>query len=111
MKNALAILALLPTPLWAQDWTQLSDDAAITAALSDRVIIFDAYTRQTFGAAGDTQFVTERLSNGRWAARGGQYCSTWPPSDIWDCYDFQVNGDRVRFISSDRSVSEGEFRK
>ncbi len=111
MKTITVLMSLLPSVLWAQEWVQLSDDAAITEALAGQVIVYDAYSLQHFGAEGDTQFVTERMSDGRWAARGGQYCSTWPPSDTWDCYDFQVNGDRVRFISSDRSVSEGAYQK
>lgn len=111
MKILVMSLAMLPTALWADDWVPLTDDAAITAALADRVVVYDAYTLQRFGAAGDTQYVTERMSRGRWAAREGQYCSTWPPSDAWYCYDLQINGDRLRFISADRSVSEGAYQK
>lgn len=105
------ILALLPSFGNAEGWTPLLDDEAVTEAIADRTIIYDAHTMQWFGASGATQYVTDRMAEGRWAARAGQYCSTWPPSDRWDCYDVQVNGDLVRFIASDRSVSEGKYRE
>lgn len=106
-----AILAISPTLVSAEDWTQLRDDAAIKDALSDQTLVYDAYTFQQFSADGATRYLTERVSDGRWAARGGQYCSVWPPSDVWTCYDFEVKGGQVRFISSDQSISVGTFRK
>lgn len=109
MKIYAGILMLLPGFAAAQDWEPLFDDVAIIEALSGRVVIYDEYTRQYFGPSGATQFITERSSDGRWAARGGQYCSTWPPSDTWTCYDFAVSGDQVRFTSADRSQSIGTF--
>lgn len=109
MRIFVILLALAPNFLAADEWKHLLTDEEIQQALADRVVRYDELTFQFFGAAGDTRFVTERASDGRWAARGGQYCSVWPPSDLWACYDFQVNGDRVRFISSDRSVSEGVY--
>ena len=111
MKAIIAILLVLASPAGAQDWTPLRDNAAIEAALTGERLIYDAYTFQHFGADGATQYVTERLSEGRWAARGGQYCSVWPPSDVWACYDVQARGDAVRFIGADRSISEGRFDK
>lgn len=90
----------------AQDW-ELQDDAGIQAALTNQTVVYDAYTLQTFDASGATQYVTERAADGRWAARGGQYCSTWPPSDTWECYDFYRDGNQVRFVAPDRSESVG----
>ncbi len=103
--------SLLPTLAIAEEWTPLFEDAAIQEALADRMVRYDALTYQIFGAAGDTQYITERASEGRWAARGGQYCSVWPPSDVWTCYDFAVSGNSVRFIGSDRSVSVGTYEE
>ena len=110
MFKALIFTATLaPTLVFAQDWTPLRDDAAIQEALEDRTVRYDTLTFQMFGAEGDTQFITERASEGRWAARGGKYCSVWPPSEVWTCYDFAVSGNLVRFIGSDRSVSIGTY--
>lgn len=106
----LAVMMVLASPAVAEEWTPVFDDVAITAALADRTLVYDAYTLQYFGAGGDTQYITDRASNGRWAARGGQYCSQWPPSDRWDCYDIQLLGDRVKFIGSDRTESIGTYR-
>lgn len=102
-------MVFLPSFAVGEEWVPLLQDDEIQEALNDRAVRYDALTFQYFNKDGSTRFITERSSDGRWAARGGQYCSVWPPSDIWTCYDFQVNGDRVRFISSDRSVSEGTY--
>ncbi len=106
MRMIALILLSLPGSAAAQDWV-LQDDAGIMAALGGKTVRYDAYTVQHFGRGGDTQFVTERAADGRWAARGDQYCSVWPPSDVWACYDFYVAGQDVQFIGSDRSVSQG----
>ena len=108
MRGLAVVLTALAGHAVAQDWQRLGDEA-IREALAGRTLIFDAYTFQTFAADGSTQFVTERASDGRWEARGGQYCSTWPPSDLWTCYDLERAGDRFRFIGPDRSVSEGAY--
>lgn len=110
-RTAIFLFSLVPVLAAAEDWVPLMVDEEIEAALSDRILRYDALTFQRFGAEGDTQFITERASDGRWAARGGQYCSVWPPSDVWTCYDFQVSGDQARFISSDRSISVGTFEE
>ena len=107
----LSVLALIPGVLSAEEWTPVTEDAAIVDALGGRTVRYDVLTFQFFDASGSTQFITERASDRRWAARGGQYCSIWPPSDIWTCYDFQAKGDQVRFISSDQSVSVGTYEK
>ncbi|WP_136659312.1 hypothetical protein [Nitratireductor sp. XY-223] len=43
---------------------------------------------QTFESNGDTVFTQgSRVSSGRWRVRDNLYCSTWPPSDAWRCYE------------------------
>lgn len=111
MMRAVAMMILLASPAVAEDWVLVLDDAGVTAALAGRTLIYDAYTQQTFGPDGDTTYITERASDGRWAARAGQYCSVWPPSDIWACYDLHLSGERVKFIGSDRSESIGTYAK
>lgn len=111
MKLGVLTLMMLPSAAISDEWVRLLTDEAVFEAIADRTIEYDAYTFQIFEAGGGTQYFTERMSEGRWAARAGQYCSTWPPSDTWACYDIQVNGERVRFIASDRSVSEGFYRE
>ena len=91
----------------AQDFAPVAEDAAITALLAGQVVVFDAYTYQSFGADGRTQFVTERMADGLWEARDGRYCSQWPPSERWDCYDLSVDGQDVRFTSDTGVTSAG----
>lgn len=105
-KTLIAVAITVAGAAAAQDWV-LQDDAGITAALGDKTVVYDAYTLQTFDAAGTTQFVTERAADGRWTARRGQYCSTWPPSAGWDCYDVYLSGNQVRFVGKDKSESVG----
>ncbi len=94
----------------ATAWEALTG-AQIEVALSGQTLVYDAHTLQHFRADGQTDYITERASTGRWAARGDQYCSTWPPSDTWTCYDVEAEGDAIRFISPDGSMSEGRFRE
>lgn len=109
LKRFAAILVLIPGCLFADEWMPITEDAEITQVLANQRVVYDLLTFQYFAADGATQFITERASDGRWAARGGQYCSQWPPSDLWTCYDFETRGLDVRFISADGSISEGRI--
>ena len=109
MRGLAVFLILCPTLVLAEAWVQLTTDDAIREALTGRTVRFDAYTIQHFNTAGQTRFVTERAADGLWEVRSGQYCSSWPPSVVWTCYDFAVNGDAVRFIGATGSVSEGRI--
>jgi hypothetical protein len=104
MRIVWMLLVLWPGAAFA--WERL-DDAGITAALSDRSLQYDQYTLQHFRKSGVTEYITERYSEGRWAARDGQYCSVWPPSDRWECYDVEAEGQSIRFIGSDGSIAQG----
>lgn len=104
-------LALLPISAQAEEWVVLDQNADIFAALEGQTVRYGPLTFQVFNADGDTQYITERFSEGQWEAREGRYCSVWPPSEIWTCYDFQQNGDRVRFISDGGVVSEGVYEE
>lgn len=104
------IVAGMLWPGAALAWEPLTGPA-ITEALSGQTLIYDALTFQTFHASGQTDHVTERVSSGRWDVRGDQYCSSWPPSETWTCYDMEAEGDRVRFVAADGSQSEGRFAR
>lgn len=107
----MAVMIALAGPAAAQGWEPVIDDQEIFETFAGRTVVYDAYTYQQFGADGDTRFVTERAADGVWAARDGQYCSQWPPSDLWDCYDVQLRGEEVKFIGRDKSESAGTFQK
>ena len=56
---------------------------------------------QSFSRSGYTAYAENRgmrPSSGNWKAINNQYCSQWPPSLGWDCYDLTVEGDKLTFI-------------
>lgn len=111
MYKVFLILMAMTTPIAAQEWQKL-DDAGIMDALSDRTLIYDNAS-QEFHKDGRTLYQAAAPSWGGWRASGGQYCSVWPPSSVWTCYDLEreVDGLRVRFTSSDGSNTIGTYRK
>lgn len=104
------LLIFAASAVTAEDWERL-DGPGIEAALTGKTLVYDGIARQTFGAGGETVYTTDRPSQGRWAVRAGQYCSVWPPSDTWACYDVARSGDggQIRFTASDRSSSVGLY--
>ncbi len=65
----------------------------INAALTDTTVYQYRSTsrpwRQYFAADGATPYYGSDgpVSHGKWQVRGDQYCSLWPPSSAWSCYD------------------------
>lgn len=78
--------------------------------LAGRSVDYDDAS-QFFAHSGETIYRRGDPSRGRWAERDGQYCSVWPPSDRWACYDLLVSDDgaRLRFIGPAGDVTEGRF--
>jgi hypothetical protein len=76
----------------------------IRAALSDHTVSGNADGKswqQTFQKGGATFYSQgDAVSNGRWDVRGDKYCSQWPPSEAWSCYDVTADGKTITFISS-----------
>ena len=48
-----------------------------------------------YRAAGDAP------SEGRWRVKSDRFCSQWPPSRAWVCYDIFLEGSLVSFVPSD----------
>ena len=61
-------------------------------------------------ASGRTLYNTGRDSWGYWQVRGDQYCSMWPPSDLWACYDMARRGDVLRFFGAAGDSTDGTLR-
>ncbi len=104
MWRLIAVLACLAGPLSAEGWQRL-DDAGI-AALAGLTLRYDTGW-QRFHASGRTLYNAGQDSWGSWAARGGRYCSQWPPADGWACYDVERQGNRIRFVGDSGDVTEG----
>lgn len=56
--------------------------------------------RQYFAADGATPYYGSNgpASHGKWQVRGDQYCSLWPPSNAWSCYDVTTRVENGRTI-------------
>ena len=83
MKGADSLTTLKGARVEGPDWAQSFDDGGATI-----------YTK------GGAQ------SQGRWDVRGDQYCSLWPPSDVWACYAMTIDTsdlahEQVTWISAD----------
>lgn len=89
-------------------WVRLSG-AEITQALTGKVLEYGKKW-QDFRASGRTLYFAGQESWGYWAVRGDQYCSMWPPSDLWACYDMMRHEDRLRFVGQNGDVTEGGYR-
>ncbi len=107
---ALTAFAILPATAMAEDWQTL-DAATLKSALLARVVVYDGGATQQFNPDGSTTYTADRPSTGAWRVDGPQYCSQWPPSDIWSCYDVarSANGLNIRFTAGDGSNSVGRY--
>ena len=108
VKLALLLGMLLPATLVAEEDWQAMDGAQIAAALTDRKVQY-AQAWQEFKASGRTLYNADQDSWGYWRVERDQYCSQWPPSDLWACYDMARAGDRLRFMGPSGDVTEGVY--
>lgn len=105
MRILVAVLASFPMIAWADGFKTL-DNAGIVATLTDQKLRYsDAW--QEFFLSGRTLYNGGRDSWGYWRAEGGQYCSQWPPSDVWACYDVQTDRTVIRFVGAGGTPMDG----
>lgn len=109
MRVIAVAVGLMISPVWAADWTAL-DGAGIAEALTGRSLDY-GHATQDFRASGGTDYFSGRPSTGRWEVRRDQYCSVWPPSDQWACYDVEMSADgmQVRFHVNGSDESIGTY--
>ncbi|HSG94520.1 MAG TPA: hypothetical protein VLA28_03305 [Afifellaceae bacterium] len=101
---AIAVIMALALAMSAAhaDLTRM-DAATITAALNGKTISGERGGKtwvQTFDAAGVTVYTAagEAASEGRWRVREDRFCSQWPPSPAWACYDMFADDDVIVFV-------------
>jgi len=105
---AIAALCLIAYPIAAEEvWTPLSGEE-ISAALTGRTLQY-ANAWQDFRASGRTLYNAGEESWGYWHVSGDQYCSMWPPSDLWACYDMARQGDHLRFIGTGDDITDAVY--
>ena len=105
---ALAVILAVPGVAGAGEFTDL-DGAGVRAALEGRKLVYDSGARQDFRASGKTLYNAGQDSWGNWRVQGDQYCSEWPPSDLWACYDLQTDGEVIRFIGEAGDITDGRY--
>jgi len=107
------VLASVLSVVQAEDWKALQDEE-IREALIDREIVYKSQgnSSQSFSSGGETTFVEGRPSLGYWRVDNNQYCSKWPPSSQWACYDVFLNsgGNTVRFRGTDGVNWDGTYK-
>lgn len=91
----------------AEEWSRL-DGPGIETALTARVLGFSDGTMQEFHAGGRT---IAGLNEGQWKVDGDLYCSVWPPSETWICYDVarEARGLDIRFTGEDGAATVGRY--
>ncbi|MBW4708498.1 hypothetical protein KX928_11960 [Roseobacter sp. YSTF-M11] len=102
-----AALAICPFVVSADAWKPLTGEE-IRSALTDRKLQY-ANASQDFRASGRTLYNAGADSWGNWRVAGDQYCSQWPPSDLWACYDMARAGDRLRFIGQGDDITDAVY--
>ncbi|MGH1446779.1 MAG: hypothetical protein ACRBBO_12115 [Cognatishimia sp.] len=105
MRRIALILLMIAGTAQADDWRALNGDE-IRTALTGTTLTYPNAT-QSFQADGKTPYVAGRPSMGAWQVRGDQYCSVWPPSDHWACFDMFAKDNMLRFVGSRGDVTDG----
>ncbi|MEX0367560.1 MAG: hypothetical protein AB3N22_15930 [Ruegeria sp.] len=108
MRRFALIVAFWPGALMAEGFQRLTGDE-ILEALSGRKLNYEGGASQTFEPSMHTQYFSGGPSAGTWAVQEDQYCSLWPPSDLWACYDIERNGDVIRFIGKGGDITDGVY--
>ena len=101
-------LPLLVNPATAADWGPMIGKE-IEQALTGRTLAYPD-TTQDFRRSGRTLYIHKgRESWGYWRVQNDQYCSQWPPNDLWACYGMARSGDRVRFVGEGDDITDAVY--
>ncbi|MBS9718587.1 hypothetical protein ACFFUT_05000 [Pseudohalocynthiibacter aestuariivivens] len=106
MRRAVLIFSIIwPAVALAENWEPLEAEG-IKKALIDKGITYEAAT-QYFYASGRTLYNAGADSWGYWRVEEDRYCSQWPPSDLWACYDMEISGQSIRFLGEHGYITIG----
>lgn len=109
MLKMILLFTLWALPATAEEWQKLNSEE-IQQALTARVLQYPS-AMQDFFADGRTLYDEGRPSWGRWMVSGNRYCSVWPPSSLWSCYDLEQHGNglMLRFVSDSGTITKGIY--
>ena len=85
------------------------EDGRVLDALMGKKLDYGDGVWQDFRASMKTLYYSGRPSWGYWAVRDGQYCSQWPPSSLWACYDIELTEGGVSFVGEKGDVTTGSY--
>ena len=109
MKIVLTLICFIAFFIPAHAESQKLNGAEIMQLLNDKIIynVPGASTsEQIFQKSGVTFFSESgNQSQGNWNIQGDKYCSVWPPSQTWVCYDMTRDGNTLNFISPSGKIS------
>ena len=108
--SAILVIFLVSTPVFSDaGWLKLTGPE-ITQKLSNASLVYDG-ARQSFFESGRTLYDAGEESWGYWRVSGDRYCSQWPPHAVWECYDLEQRGEKLRFVSDYGTIYEAEYAK
>ena len=106
MRRIALFLMIWPVAAAAVQW-ELPEGQALHNALAGLTLRYPGGEVQEFYPSGKTLYNAGQDSWGNWRIEGDQYCSQWPPSDLWTCYDVWVDDNLIRFIDANGEFSDG----
>ena len=109
MRRFALLLSLCAGPAAAGPWEAMTGPEVLEA-LTGRTLRYNADTIQDFRPSGRTLYTHKgQESWGYWVVRDAQYCSQWPPSDLWACYDMAQSAEGLRFIGASGDITDGVY--
>ena len=82
----------------------------IATNLTDVSLYAGTTVEQIFQKGGQTVYIENGgASQGLWKVQADQYCSQWPPSQGWSCFEVLQDGDQITFVS--KAGKRFEMRK
>ncbi|MEL6808761.1 MAG: hypothetical protein AAFO97_13370 [Pseudomonadota bacterium] len=117
MRRFALIFALWAPDLAVADWVKMSGKE-ISEALTGRTLEYldkddptqRVDTLQDFRASGKTLYTFKgRESWGNWRVENDQYCSQWPPNDLWACYGMERDGATLRFVGERDDITAAQY--
>jgi len=101
-----ALTTALTGAVQAEGWVPMTGDD-IRRELTNSQLSYGRNT-QLFYDDGQTYYTDPRQPWGRWDVRGDMYCSVWPPSETWVCYEMYQHGtDEFRFVGQSGVATDG----
>lgn len=105
MRWVILSMGLLATGAVAEETIRLTGEQIMTS-LTGQALSYEQGLIQSFGADGSTQYGD---STGQWRLTDNRYCSVWPPSDRWACFDVYTIDGGIRFVGDTGELTEGLF--